>query len=681
MEQGSLTYAQAERAFAELERLRKAGQLSPAEYTARLDALRVLDEHGRTWMLQEGTGQWFVYDNDAWVAATPPQRQNVAQQASPLATEDAGPTPTPRRKGRLWLALGGAALALLAIAAAIVLHQRDAQGEPLRHAPAPCSIEHRVLDPDRLDLISSLSDDQRTVLALNGPPQAFTLAYDPQSGAVIEEWSYYTLGQQLTFLDGAYQGGIEAPPPQIQPGVAIPAPAMYPWEILQEPRPACVVKMAGPALFVTSALVLPGWNDGTEVARLWMLAEGGTMITVDGRLALVSIDPGVALDLEEYGVSGLFIGTLGEGAERVGAILSPGEGMGKYHLSLSPRGQGTTRVGTEVILDLEGYPLAGEYTFGGNARASVVDRDGFGVPAQASGSISITSVGDAFEIRLDARVDNRAYQISGMVANGLWRSWDRLPGLVLGETWPPVTRRTGATPPTAFPTRVAEAPPTQEQPTATSQVTATEAMPTQAPSTPTVPAMIAEPETPAGWRPLLYDTFDTNVNRWSTEPGEGEYVRWNAELAQGEYALWAERISGERPWVRQSIGVPVGTRFHISIETTRAGGGSSDCGLYFAGSGGANETFFHVSDYAGAFRIRYSGEQLPWTSSAAIRSSDVNRLSAMGDGSRIVFYINGEQVEVLDGTELDVQRVGVVATVGSNTPTVCTLDNVKIHVE
>lgn len=72
---------------------------------------------------------------------------------------------------------------------------------------------------------------------------------------------------------------------------------------------------------------------------------------------------------------------------------------------------------------------------------------------------------------------------------------------------------------------------------------------------------------------------------------------------------------------------------------------------------------------------------MPWTSSAAIRPSGVNRLSAMGDGSRIVFYINGEQVEVLDGARLDVQQVGIVATVGSSTPTVCTVDNLKIRVE
>jgi hypothetical protein len=633
MDPETLTFAQAEQSFAELERLRRAGQLGPADYARCVNALRVRDEEGHIWMLQEGTGQWFVHRDGFWAEATP----------------------VVRRPGRhRWWLLVAAIVIVLGGSAATAVLLRRAEADPLRQAPAACGIEHYPYDPDRLDRTNPLSDDQRTVLALNGPPQAFTLAFDPLSGAVIEEWTYYTLGQQLTFLDGAYQGGIEAPPPQIVPGVTIPAPAMYPWEVLQEPRPACVVRMAGPALFLTSALVLPGWNDDTEVARLWMLAGGGTMITVDGRLAVVSIDPGVALDLEEYRVSGLFVGALGEGPDRLGAILSPGEEMGTYRLSFSPRGQGTTRVGTEVVLDLEGPSLAGEYILGANARAGLVNRDGLEASAPASGTVSIIRVGDAFEIRLDVRVDNRTYQASGMVADGLWRSWDRLPGLALGETWPPVARRaTQVQPTTATATQEAESPPTQTPPPG------------------------------PRWRLLLQEPFDSNVNEWPTGVRDSAKVHLTAELAQGRYSLLTETGTGATswPWAGQTIAVSVGPRFSISVDATQTGDATSYCGLYVAGEKHAGRTVLFVSSLSSSFAVLYGEREPEWEPSSSVQSGQANRLSVVSDGSEIVFSANGVPVATLDAHELDVQWVGVVASYGSSTPTHCSFDDLEIWVE
>ncbi len=72
MDRGKLTYAQAEQAFAELERRRQAGEIDESSYRQELSALRVRDEQGLTWMLQERTGQWFVFDQGNWVASTPP---------------------------------------------------------------------------------------------------------------------------------------------------------------------------------------------------------------------------------------------------------------------------------------------------------------------------------------------------------------------------------------------------------------------------------------------------------------------------------------------------------------------------------------------------------------------------------------------------------------------------------
>jgi len=68
-----MDFAQAEARFRQIETLRASGQLSEAGYRAELDQLRVYDGQGRLWMPQEGTGDWYVYVDGAWQAATPPR--------------------------------------------------------------------------------------------------------------------------------------------------------------------------------------------------------------------------------------------------------------------------------------------------------------------------------------------------------------------------------------------------------------------------------------------------------------------------------------------------------------------------------------------------------------------------------------------------------------------------------
>jgi len=47
------------------------GAINPAQYQAKIEQLKVRDSSGRLWMLQAGSGKWFVFQNGAWVPGQP----------------------------------------------------------------------------------------------------------------------------------------------------------------------------------------------------------------------------------------------------------------------------------------------------------------------------------------------------------------------------------------------------------------------------------------------------------------------------------------------------------------------------------------------------------------------------------------------------------------------------------
>jgi hypothetical protein len=68
-----MDFGQAEESYQELQRQLEAGEISEEAYRERLNALRVMDTEGRTWMLQERTGAWFVWNQGVWEPGDPPR--------------------------------------------------------------------------------------------------------------------------------------------------------------------------------------------------------------------------------------------------------------------------------------------------------------------------------------------------------------------------------------------------------------------------------------------------------------------------------------------------------------------------------------------------------------------------------------------------------------------------------
>ncbi len=86
----------------------QAGAIDINAYRQQLAEVRVVDQAGRTWMIQEQTGQWFVWDGSQWQPGTPtvpaaspaiPQPSHRLAEAS-YAADPASPGPTPSRSCR-----------------------------------------------------------------------------------------------------------------------------------------------------------------------------------------------------------------------------------------------------------------------------------------------------------------------------------------------------------------------------------------------------------------------------------------------------------------------------------------------------------------------------------------------------------------------------------------------------
>jgi len=170
MDTRDITYEEAERAYAALEAEFEAGQLAEDAYRERLHAIRVRDEHGRTWMIQEGSGQWYVYDEGAWMPATPPGREPTAvaeEQDAPPAMRVSASSPASSRASRTrWPRHGRGAVS----AAARQEPGRARQRAPRRRRLGCLAITWRIFLWDVIWLIVGY-----TVYSIFGQRQPWTL--------------------------------------------------------------------------------------------------------------------------------------------------------------------------------------------------------------------------------------------------------------------------------------------------------------------------------------------------------------------------------------------------------------------------------------------------------------------------------------------------------------------------
>jgi len=500
-------------------------------------------------------------------------------------------------------------------------------------------------------LAELVSPDQLAILSVDGPPQAYTIYIDPVSGSIIEQWSYYILGREINFLDGVYEGGIEVPLPDTAPAISIPQLSVYPWEILKDFSPESVVRETGTALFNTSALVLPGWNDGYEVARLWLLSGGGNMVTVDGRLVMLNIDPGEALDLDQFTINNLLVGTLVGDNNQLGAIISPDSETGSYRLSLSPRGQGATEDGTGFIFELEGSAIENTFIIGEDAEVIISGIDGSENIAEANGAVIIEKYDNGYTLVINARINDQEYILAGFMASAIWKSNDSSTIKAIGD----VPKLFSDTPELIVITE-------DETEGETAETT--------------------EPD----WVLIFSDTFDSNENGWPVSYGqEDEWEYYQSDIFEGEYLVFGQQKKEGNSYIERLIAKELDQQvFSVNIDVVQEEADHSGGGLALSDKNGVNQIYFIVfaeGGYFGIIQRDSNGLEFPldYPVSEINPAGQINTLSIKRAGPNFYFFINSKTVGWLTIEDFVIDHLGVVVKTGSDEPVTCYFDNLEIY--
>ena len=134
-----MKFAEIEAQFRQLKTQYDAGDLSEADFKARLQDLMIQDEQGRWWMIGYETGQWYVHDGEKWVQREPPpvaeaeaQVTEAPQSAAPVAPAAAPAAPAKRR----WVWVAAGIIGIIGLILVIMLLRSGMISSP-RSEPSP----------------------------------------------------------------------------------------------------------------------------------------------------------------------------------------------------------------------------------------------------------------------------------------------------------------------------------------------------------------------------------------------------------------------------------------------------------------------------------------------------------------------------------------------------------------
>jgi hypothetical protein len=381
------------------------------------------------------------------------------------------------------------------------------------------------------------------------------------------------------------------------------------------------------------------------------------MITVDGRLVMLDIDPGEALDMDQFAINDFLVGTLVGDNNRLGAILSPDSEAGSYKLSLSPRGQGTTDDGTGFIFELNGADLEKTFVIGEDAKVIVSGIDGSEIIPEASGAVAVEKYDNGYTLVVNARINGQEYVLAGFMGSAVWRSDDPSTIRAIGEV----------------PEFISDNPELISEDTELTITTEDE------------PENEAEVTLETDWVLVFSDTFDSNENGWPVAYGEeNEEVFYQSDIFQDQYLVYAQQKKEGEYFIERLIDRKLEQVFTVNIDILQEGTGSSGGGLVLSDKNGINQIYFLVFADGGYFWIVQrdsSGLKYPldYPVSEIKSAGQINTLSIMRAGPDFYFFINSHAVGAVTMEDFAVDRLGVVVIPGPEEPVTCYFDNLEVH--
>jgi hypothetical protein len=172
--------------------------------------------------------------------------------------------------------------------------------------------------------------------------------------------------------------------------------------------------------------------------------------------------------------------------------------------------------------------------------------------------------------------------------------------------------------------------------TATAQARLTE-------GTPTAPVLAPIAQ---DWPLLIFDTFDSNVNKWPAGPYTDDYGSGRRSVSDGKYQ-WTATATQGRLWRLTYTSRFVSDCYVAEDFFVVTGGPKARYGLIVRDDGSNYYIFDVGTNRQFAFYLWYGNK---WTTlvsptpSDAIASGSVNRLAVVAQGSQFNLFINDQQV-------------------------------------
>ncbi len=186
------------------------------------------------------------------------------------------------------------------------------------------------------------------------------------------------------------------------------------------------------------------------------------------------------------------------------------------------------------------------------------------------------------------------------------------------------------------------------------------------------------------WQPIFLETFDTNQNQWPMGIEDDDLKEVNYEVVDGRYHLNTK--AHKKFFSLVDISTRPIRNFGLSAEAWQVRGAARmDYGLIFRKDAHGNYYYFGINNLRQyTLRRFYNNEWsvlIDWTSSAAIGSAELNRLTLIAQDDHFIFFINNQFVGEIHDDYIKQGTAGLGFQLYTTGHTAyLEFDNVEIHV-